>query len=245
MSASNSTSEISFTRLNVLNDGLDFALGLMTWFYSPLFPPPQDCFFRVKFIYGTLLLGQTAYWLFQASLAYNVSSSYSKSIPGTPILIFLAFLVRVGVGIFVVSNYTWKVNANLVCSSMLNVQINLLDKVMEITYSLILSILFTYPILMGVKDINASMTMTSSYHDKNDPRIAGRKWLKRIIRDQGFILIISLLVEILYLVCVFTSSNPTLVSTWNALFTTSYVFLMMIHMIITVARRAKESSAKL
>ncbi|KAJ3067098.1 hypothetical protein HDU99_003625 [Rhizoclosmatium hyalinum] len=213
---------------------------------------PQDCFLRVKFIYGTLLLGQTAYWLFQAFLAYNVSTSYSKSIPGTPILICLAFLVRVGVGIFVVANYTWKVNANLVCSSMLNVQINLLDKVMEILYSLILSILFTYPILMGVNDISASITMTSSSHAsdhrdtmmKNDPRIAGRKWLKRIIRDQGFILIVSLLVEILYLVCVFTSSNPTLVSTWNALFTTSYVFLMMIHMIITVARRAKESSAK-
>ena len=114
----------------------------------------QNCFVRVKTIYVVTFLAQCSYWLFQANLTSDISKAYSKSITGTPVIIAIALLVRVSFGVYVAIRATSTLNTDLTCASVLESQINLLDKLVEMLYYLILSILFTYPILMGLKDIN-------------------------------------------------------------------------------------------
>ncbi|KAJ3221342.1 hypothetical protein HDU81_010721 [Chytriomyces hyalinus] len=215
----------------------------------------ENCYFRVKVIYGLILVNNFSYWVFQADLTYTVSMSYSKSIPGTIYIIGAAFAARFAVGINTVYQYTWKVNPNHICSSILNANINLLDKLSDLAYCLILAALFLYPVVLGYRDISQyapkkpQESIRDTYTQRNSRReitepapaldgiTAGRNWLMRIMMDKAFILIITCGTEIVHLSCVFSGLNPTFVSVWNAVFASTNAVLMSIHLLTIAVRK--------
>ncbi|KAI8620359.1 hypothetical protein BC830DRAFT_1164633 [Chytriomyces sp. MP71] len=200
----------------------------------------QDCYFRVKLIYSSFCVVTIAYSLFLGDLTYRVSQSYSKTIPGTFYIIVFVLCIRVASAIFIVYSFTWKRGLNLVCSSVLNPQINLVDKFVELCFSLILSTLFLYPVVLGYRDITrySSNTEGASARGAVD---AGRSWLLQVIRDQGFLSVVTCLVQIVYVLCVFTGGDPSLVSLWNGIFAGEYLFFLSIHLITTVMRKVGEA----
>ncbi|KAI8609310.1 hypothetical protein BC830DRAFT_1085582 [Chytriomyces sp. MP71] len=203
-------------------------LGLL---YDTLLLP--DCYFRVKIVYAALYLEIIMYSIFLGDLTYKVSQSYSKIIPGTFYIILFALCGRTASSFFVVFSYTWKRGANQICSSVLNPQINLIDKLVELCFSLIMSVLFLYPVILGYRDISEHTCNSVS----NGAAEVGRNWLRQIIRDQGFLSVVTCVVQVVYVVCIFTGGDPSLVSLWNSIFTGDYVIFMAIHLIATVVRK--------
>ncbi|TPX63179.1 hypothetical protein CcCBS67573_g08755 [Chytriomyces confervae] len=216
----------------------------------------ENCYLRVKVIYGFILVNNFSYWVFQADLTYTVSMSHSKSIPGTIYIIVAALAARFAIGINTVYQYTWKVNPNHICSSILNANINLLDKLSDLVYCLLLAALFLYPVVLGYRDISQyapkkphesvrnTYTQRDSRREITEPAApaldgitAGRNWLMRVMMDKGFILVITCGAEILYLSCVFSGLNPTFVSVWNAVFASTNAVLMSIHLLTTAMRK--------
>ncbi|KAJ3400999.1 hypothetical protein CcCBS67573_g04003 [Chytriomyces confervae] len=217
--------------------------------------PPENCLFRTQIVYSLLFVQLFGYWLFQAELTYKVSQAYSQSVPFSIFIIVIAVLVRVGINLFLVATISAARNDNQTCSTVVGVATNMTDKISEALFSLVLSILFIYPIAAGYKEIaifanpqrtgrqNASSNPAPA-HPATDKLNEGMAWLKRIMMDKGFILILSVFVETLYSLLVFTGmSPPTLVSFWNAVFTPQYLILLTVHMLSTACRKVKETGS--
>ncbi|KAI9329956.1 hypothetical protein BDR26DRAFT_871865 [Obelidium mucronatum] len=223
-----------------------FAIGRI-FSFSYDFLALQDCTFRVRFIYTVLLLQQIAYWLFQADITFTVNASSPKAVPGFSTVLSVSVLFRLAVGIIVANSYTGEQAQNLTCESVLPEDMNLFDKISEVVYCLILSLLFIYPLFTNVKEIReASSSKQSSTvgphqggpksRGDDGSHIPGVSWIKRIINDQGSILILTLVVQAIYLVCVYMSSNRHQVSMWNALFSSEYMFFMTVYMCSKILR---------
>ncbi|KAI8614700.1 hypothetical protein BC830DRAFT_1169177 [Chytriomyces sp. MP71] len=228
--------------------------------YWDLFPP-TDCQLRVKTIYGLIFFQMISYWSFQAELTYRVAQAYAKTVPYTPYIIAMAFVTRATVNVYLISVVSWTRGANNLCSTMLAVGVNLGDRVMEAGYSLVLSVLFLVPIVAGYKEISAYAAPTgcaamgrgsimrqsvagTAPLQAVDRITEGTQWLRRIIMDKGFVLVLSVLIEVVYVILVFSGiSPPTLVSFWNAVFTPQFLILMSVHLLSTVSRKVGDSGA--
>ncbi|KAI8823278.1 hypothetical protein BJ741DRAFT_715150 [Chytriomyces cf. hyalinus JEL632] len=216
--------------------------------------PPENCVFRTQIVYSLIFVQLFGYWMFQAELTYKVSQAYSQSVPYSIFIIVIAVLVRIGINLFLVVTISANRNDNRTCTTLVGVATNMTDKISEALFSLVLSVLFIYPIAAGYNEIaifaNPQRTGRHTASSNNPPPARpatdklneGMAWLKRIMVDKGFILIVSVFVETLYLLLVFTGmSPPTLVSFWNAVFTPQYLMLLTAHMLSTVVRKAKET----
>ncbi|KAI8613698.1 hypothetical protein BC830DRAFT_1130966 [Chytriomyces sp. MP71] len=283
--------------------GFAVLLAMMTLFVYPLFPTRTvahsllisvlvmaaevvycvydvfllpDCHARVKTIFTLVSLSAISYAAFQAELTYKVTLAHSKSkaLPGSRYIIIIAFLLRVASSITVVVNFSWNRNLNKVCSSVLPSAINVMDKCVEIGYSLLLTLVFLYHLFRGHKGIHEHTPLSSgvapmtprtmagtsfqrspSYltnhtrsereHMTTTPAVVtlvqGASFLKTIMVNQGFLLLVTLMVETIYLILAITSDNSTLVGLWNAIFGTDYMFFMALHLLSSVVRRVAES----
>ncbi|KAI8620360.1 hypothetical protein BC830DRAFT_1164634 [Chytriomyces sp. MP71] len=214
---------------------LPIARNLLSFVYDLLLLP--DCFLRVKIIYSIYCVEITAYSFFLSDLTYKVSQSYPTSIPRSLYIIIVTFCGRIASIVYVVFSFTWKRGTNQVCASVLNPAINLIDKLVELAFYLVLSVLFLYPIIRGYHDIS-QYSSTSEFVNVGRGVEAGRTWLGQVIRDQGFLNVVTFLVQVVYVLCVFTGADPSLVSVWNSFFSGQYVLFMSIHLIATVMRKS-------
>ncbi|KAJ3237767.1 hypothetical protein HDU81_009006 [Chytriomyces hyalinus] len=228
----------------------------------------QGCFLRVKLIYGATLLYNFAYWFFQADLTRRVSSSSSKTAPGILYVIGTALVLRVSVNIYVCYRYTWRLNPNQTCTSVLDISVNLADNVADLSYAFLLSGIFLYPLIVGYREITSTTPPllqaqpennrgVGRTHSGKNQRQVGKhiqnfkssvadrqKWLKQILADQGFILVLTCILETAHLLCLVTSLDPTVVGFWNAAFSSNYAIFMTVHLLTTLRRRGADSKAK-
>ncbi|KAI8844319.1 hypothetical protein BJ741DRAFT_644842 [Chytriomyces cf. hyalinus JEL632] len=226
----------------------------------------QGCLFRVKLIYSITLLYNFAYWLFQADLAHRANSSSSKTAPGHPYIIGTALAVRASVNVYVCYRYTWTLNPNRTCASVLDTFVNLADKLADFSYAFLLAGIFLYPLIMGYREIanraptaqqenNRLVGRTQSgtgqrhagkQHRKMKGGIKDRQiFLKQILVDKGFILVLTCLLETAHVLCIVTSLDPTVVSFWNAAFSSNYALFMTVHLLTTLRQRSADSKAKI
>ncbi|KAJ3239289.1 hypothetical protein HDU78_002970 [Chytriomyces hyalinus] len=225
----------------------------------------QGCLLRVKLIYGMTLLYNFAYWLFQANLAHRANSSSSKMVSGFSYIIGTALAVRVSINVYVCYRYTWILNPNRTCASVLDTFVNLADKLADFSYAFLLSGIYLYPLIMGYRETanraptaqqennqlvgrtqpGKSQGRSGKQRRKMKSGIKGRQtFLKQILVDQGFILVLTCLLETAHVLCIITSLDPTVVGFWNAAFSSNYALFMTVHLLTTLRRRSTDSKAK-
>ncbi|KAI8609307.1 hypothetical protein BC830DRAFT_1151232 [Chytriomyces sp. MP71] len=197
----------------------------------------QDCNLRVKLLLSLLVVQTCVYAFFQANLTHLVCSMYPKIIPGTTSIIVCASSIRVGISISTVFLSDWKRAPNQLCSSVLLPDISLADRLAEVLFSSTLSILFIYPILMGYREISSVRDDTPNFAGSHNKIAADMHWFKQIMMDRGSILVLSCIVEAVYLACLFGTRDPSRVSLWNSAFSGDYAVLMSVHMLTTVRRK--------
>ncbi|KAI8609308.1 hypothetical protein BC830DRAFT_1151234 [Chytriomyces sp. MP71] len=232
----------------VIISSIQIFLPLWTSLYDVL--GLQNCFLRVKVIYSFLFLSQITYNAFQADLTRQINAFYSKSFPGTIPIIFAILLTRVAVATFVVIESAYQ-EVNGICLSVLPPFITLIDKLSETFYSSVLAFLFIYPIARGYKDISVirisqsiSTAPTRVLSNGIGDRISeDMSWFKQIIVDRGFVLLLTMITELVNIICVYTTPNPSVTSLWNGLFACSNVVLMVVHMLGSVRRNSRRAAS--
>ncbi|KAI8622624.1 hypothetical protein BC830DRAFT_267981 [Chytriomyces sp. MP71] len=203
-----------------------------------------NCFLAVKLLYSGFLVQAVAYWSFQADLTYTVTLDTSTTIAYTPYIIITAFIIRVSAGSYTVYAYDARQDeATQLCQVFLPKPAFLLDKVCEIIFSVTMAVLFLYPIICSIREINSLALDGQQSSSSHTPQpsiqmnsiVQGREWLKAIVKNRGFVLVLSVLVEVAHIACVLQSSDPTLLTTWNGYFAGKYVLLITLHICATVA----------
>ncbi|KAJ3251245.1 hypothetical protein HDU77_006010 [Chytriomyces hyalinus] len=212
-----------------------------------------DCYLRVKLIYTAVLLHNASFWVFQADLTHTVTSGISSSVPGTQYIILGILLYQCTEACYVVYRYEPRVDPNQVCHVTLDPKIFMLDKFSEVIFSMVVAGLFLYPLFLGARDLEVMASSSSKTPQRKDstltrhlsytpssnavhvePFVAGKIRLTRIIRHRGFVLVLSMMVKTINIICVLTSEDPSILTTWNVFFMSEYTLLMTIHICSTL-----------
>ncbi|KAJ3121764.1 hypothetical protein HK100_012242 [Physocladia obscura] len=180
---------------------------------------PVNCYLRVKLIYSLEFLQNMFYWIFQANIVSQVCRDV-KSIPGTPYIGIGTFLARVGVGIWTLFDYTYSVDTNLVCISVLDPQTNLIKILAEILYNLTMAVLAVYPMIYGMRSLNSLKQNNNGYTSAlvNNHVDANVGWLKQIIKRKTFVLVLAVVLDVAHIICIYESKTPSFVSVINPIF---------------------------
>ncbi len=103
----------------------------------------DNCYVRVKVTYSLVLIQATTYWSLQVYLVLaftkNIERNMALAIKG--VCGFL-FILRVAVGLWTLTEYTFARAANTVCLSKLPAQQNIIDKTTEILFDVVMASLF-------------------------------------------------------------------------------------------------------
>ncbi|KAJ3229920.1 hypothetical protein HDU78_008731 [Chytriomyces hyalinus] len=212
-----------------------------------------DCYLRVKLIYTAVLLHNASFWVFQADLTHTVTSGISSSVPGTQYIILGILLYQCTEACYVVYRYEPRVDPNQVCHVTLDPKIFMLDKFSEVIFSMVVAGLFLYPLFLGARDLEVMASSTNRAPQRKDstltrhlsytpssnavhvePFVAGKLRLTRIIRHRGFVLVLSMMVKTINIICVLTSEDPSMLTTWNVFFMSEHTLLMTIHICSTL-----------
>ncbi|KAI8618767.1 hypothetical protein BC830DRAFT_1107137 [Chytriomyces sp. MP71] len=211
----------------------------------------SNCFLAVKLVYSGLLIQAVAYWSFLADLTYTVTLDSSSTIAHTPYIIISALIVRVIAGSYTVYAYESRQDEGThLCQIFLPKPTFLVDKGCEIIFSILMALLFLYPIVCGIREINSlasDLQFSSSSHTphtsiQTSPLLQSREWLKAIVKNRGFVLVLSVLVEVGNIVCVLQSQDPTQLTAWNGYFAGKYIFLITIHICTSVSTSMNSKS---
>ncbi|KAJ3404632.1 hypothetical protein HDU80_002572 [Chytriomyces hyalinus] len=219
-----------------------------------------NCYLRVKLINTFVLLNNVAFWVFQADLTHTVTAGISASVPGAPYIIIVGLLFQCSEACYILYCYEAKMDPNGVCQLTLDPKLFMLDKVSEVAFSLVVAVLFLYPLFLGAreleglapsnqhKDVQKDSIVTRQAQSRPNtnagylqPWVAAKLRLIKVMRHRGFILVLSVLAKVIHIVCVLTSENPTILTTWNAFFVSENTLLMAVHICSTL----EPSTAKL
>ncbi|KAJ3233638.1 hypothetical protein HDU81_002080 [Chytriomyces hyalinus] len=222
-----------------------------------------DCYLRVKLVNLSVLLNNVVFWIFQADLTHTVTTGISSSIPGTSYIIIGTLLYQCAEACYILYCYEAKTDPNGVCELTLDPKLFILDKSSEVTYSLIVAVLFLYPLVVSAHELDGlapsnqhkdqqlkdsvvtrhAQSRPNANNGYTQPWVAAKLRLIKVMRHRGFILILSLLAKILHIICVLTSDNPTILTTWNGFFACENTLLMAVHICSTLEPTVVKLSA--
>ncbi|KAJ3347060.1 hypothetical protein HDU83_002410 [Entophlyctis luteolus] len=202
----------------------------------------SDCLTRVKILYIQNFVNGLAYWVFEANLTYQVSNTVADYVIGRQYIIPFALIVRMAVGILPTIFNTSTVAPNRTCVTVARPTIILADRLMEVALSVFYSSIFLFSIMKGVREIDSvNGTGDVSSANRNSANegwaISAKKYLLRTIRAQGFILLLSVVFQVAFLLIIYNLTDSTAIGSVTAGFISQNTVLMSIHILSSIVRR--------
>ncbi|KAJ3390269.1 hypothetical protein HDU92_000594 [Lobulomyces angularis] len=190
-------------------------LGTSMWAMLVDILPNRHCFLKMKLGYSLQLFVYGAYWIFQAQIAYKLNSKHINTIK---YMIGFCIIARLSIAILTITKYENISTQNGVCSTILIEKYNILEKGSEMLYSLVMAAL----IVMGLKkSIKKDLTFYT--------------FIKKLIKDQTVVVVVTAILDLIYLIVVFTSKDPKSLSMANNIVTLSYPLFLILYISMSIS----------